>query len=112
MNVNVFTTLFEKITPSTPMALMRMSTLVFMLQGVIAWGVVTSSNDGTLAAEGDLSMPITTTSEFPWVVIIGTLTALILSALTGQDAVVDILARFYGSAERCLSTATQFVKTW
>ncbi|CAM9271990.1 unnamed protein product [Ectocarpus sp. 13 AM-2016] len=119
------------------MALMRMTTLVFMLQGVIAWGVVTSSNDGTSAAEGDLSMPITTTSEFPWVVIIGTLTALTLSALTGRDAVVDILAvmfvmvpfqafvetfsfvllvlmhaRFYGPAERFLSTATQFVKTW
>ncbi|CBJ31576.1 hypothetical protein Esi_0265_0042 [Ectocarpus siliculosus] len=120
------------------MALMRVTTLVFMLQGVIAWGVVTSSNDGTSAAEEDLSMHITTTSEFPWAVIIGTLTALILSALTGQDAVVDILAvmfvtvpfqafvetvsfvllvlmhaRFCGPAERFLSTAAQFtVNTW
>ncbi|CAM9938739.1 unnamed protein product [Ectocarpus sp. 4 AP-2014] len=116
------------------MALMRMSTLVFVLQGVI----VTSSNDGASAAEGDLSMRITTTSDFSWVVIIGTLTALMLSALTGQDAVVDILAvmfvtvpfqafvetvsfvllvlmhaRFYGTVERFLSTAAQFtVNTW
>ncbi|CAM9866908.1 unnamed protein product [Ectocarpus sp. 8 AP-2014] len=119
------------------MALMRMTTLVFMLQGVIAWGVVTSSNDGTSAAEEDLSMRITTTSEFSWAAIIGTLTALVLSALTGQDAVVDILgvmfvtvpfqafvetlvfvllvlmhARFYEPVERFLSTAAQFANIW
>ncbi|CBJ33772.1 hypothetical protein Esi_0599_0001 [Ectocarpus siliculosus] len=88
------------------------------------------------AAEQSLSITGITTSEFPWASIIWTLIALILSAFSGRDIVIDIMAlmfttmpfdsfvktlgfvlvillhaHFYGLAERCLRTAVQFGNT-
>ncbi|CBJ33920.1 hypothetical protein Esi_0702_0001 [Ectocarpus siliculosus] len=125
----------------TPSALVRMTILVVILQVMIAWGIMTTTvfTEGTpvtmAAAEQSLSTGITT-SEFPWASIIWTLIALILSAFSGRDIVIDIMAlmfttmlfdsfvktlgfvlvillhaHFYGLAERCLRTAVQFGNT-
>ncbi|CAM9571332.1 unnamed protein product [Ectocarpus fasciculatus] len=115
-----------------------MTALVFMLQGIVAWGVITYSIDGNSTADEDLSSGITTSmnGEFPWSSISSTLIAIFLSAWTGRDTVLDILActyiavpfpafveavgftllvllhaRFYGLVERCLSTAVNVAKT-
>ncbi|CAN0506738.1 unnamed protein product [Ectocarpus sp. 12 AP-2014] len=71
-----------------------MTTLVFMLQGIIVWGVLTYSIDGTSTADEDLSSGITT-SEFPQSAIMWMLTALVLSAWTGRDTVVDIMGLMF-----------------
>ncbi|CAM9422169.1 unnamed protein product [Ectocarpus sp. 6 AP-2014] len=125
----------------TPSALVRMTILVVILQVMIAWGIMTTTvfTEGTpvtmAAAEQSLSTGITT-SAFPWASIIWTLIALILSAFSGKDIVIDIMAlmfttmpfdsfvktlgfvlvillhaHFYGLAERCLRTAVQFGNT-
>ena len=57
--MDYFTTLFEKAAP-TPSALIRMTALVFMLQGIVAWGVLNYSIDGNSTADEDLSSGITT----------------------------------------------------
>ncbi|CBJ26417.1 hypothetical protein Esi_0033_0006 [Ectocarpus siliculosus] len=71
-----------------------MTTLGFMLQGIIAWGVVSYSIAETSAADEDLSSGITT-SEFPRSAIMWTLTALVLSARTGRYTVVDIMGLMF-----------------
>ncbi|CAM9692793.1 unnamed protein product [Ectocarpus sp. 12 AP-2014] len=136
-----FLEILDMAVPTPSAVLVRMTILVVILQVTIAWGIMTTTvfiegTPVTMAASEQSSSTGIGTREFPWASIIWTLIALILSAFSGRDIVIDVMAlmfttmpfdsfvktigfvlfillhaHFYGLAERCLRTAVQFGKT-